>query len=77
MTTVSVVGVNELDAIGQLAGHYRQMTVVVCDMPLICYHTFDSARSGIEIPLDTPRMSRKYYKKINGIHQMLLTERPV
>jgi hypothetical protein len=54
VTTVAVVGVNKLDAVGQFAGHYRQMTVAVCDMQLVRYHTFDGARKQVEISLDTP-----------------------
>ena len=63
LTTVPVVGVNELDTVRQLAGHHRQMTVVLCDVQLVRYHTFDSVRKQIEISLDTPWTAKKVIQK--------------
>jgi hypothetical protein len=35
------------------------MTVVLCDMQLVRYHTFDGVRKQIEISLDTPGIAKK------------------
>ncbi|MGO8896442.1 MAG: hypothetical protein ACLP8X_37130 [Streptosporangiaceae bacterium] len=54
MTTAAVVGVGELDAVGQLTARHRQMEVALCGMRLIRYHAFDDAPRLIEISRDTP-----------------------
>lgn len=55
----AVVGVDELNAVWELAACYRQTAAALRSVRLFRYHTFDDVLERIEISRDTPQIDRE------------------